>query len=369
MRILDRYINNSIIKIFIATTLIFCFLYIVIELACTIDEIIDRKIPTGILIKYYLSFIPIILIRTSSFACLISVLFTFSAMNNSNEIIAMRTSGLSFWQITKSALCFGLIVSGLVFLVNEKLVPQSTIITNKIRDENMVLEVDRLSKTQRIDNLTFYGLQNRLYHIETFNPSTFEMQGITIIEYDINQNIIQKIVALRGEWTGIAWKFYQCQITSYSSEGRNEPIKIKIFNEKLMDIQENPKDLLRQRVDVSAMDTRQLKEYIDRFSKSGATKAINNLKVDFHQKVAYPFGNFVIILIGLPFALMIKSRKGATFSALAISVAIGFVYHVLNALSLAFGKGEALPPILSAWLTPIVFTIIALIIIEVDFKG
>ncbi|MBF0385433.1 MAG: LptF/LptG family permease [Candidatus Omnitrophica bacterium] len=367
MRILDRYINNSILKIFLAATVVFCVIYIIVELACTVDEIIDRKIPVNILVTYYLSFLPNIFVLTASIACLISVLFTFSSLNNSNEIIVMRSCGMSFWQITRSALVFGLIVSGFVFLVNEKIVPQSNVVTNKIREQNMILQADRKTKNQKINNLTFYGLQNRLYYIDAFNPETFEMEGITIVEYTDKQEINQKIVALKGEWTGIAWKFVNCQITAYSLEQKNEPVKIKVYPEKLMDIKENPQDFLKQRVDVNAMDIKQLNDYIKKFAKSGATRAINNLKVDLHQKISSPFGAFVIILIGLPFALMIKGRKGATFSAFAIAMAIGFSYHVVNALAVAFGKSGALPPIAAAWLTPLIFTIVALIIIEVDF--
>ena len=89
------------------------------------------------------------------------------------------------------------------------------------------------------------------------------------------------------------------------------------------------------------MNIKQLKSYIDRFSKSGAIKALNNMRVDLHQKIAYPFGNFVIVLVGLPFALMIRSRKGSTFMSLGLAIILGFLYYVANAVSLAFGKTES----------------------------
>ena len=97
MRILDNYINKSIIIIFITTVLVFCFLYVLIDITGILDEIIDRAVPIGILIQYYLSYFPIILVQSSSMACLIATLFTFSRLNNNNEIIVMRSSGLNFW--------------------------------------------------------------------------------------------------------------------------------------------------------------------------------------------------------------------------------------------------------------------------------
>jgi len=371
MRILDRYITKSIIKIFTFTILTFCFLYVLIDVTSQLDEFIDRKIPIDILIQYYISYFPIILSQPiSSVACLIAVLFTFSNLNTHNEIVAMRASGLSFWKITKPAVIFGLIISVLVFWVNERLVPRATEVTQQIRNENMVLLVDRLRKKQeKIKNLTFYGLKNRLYFIDTFDADINELKGITIIEYDQQQNMQKKIVAWKGTWTGIAWKFYQCQITTFGNSDISSPLKIKVYKEKLMDIKESPEDFLKQRLNVSAMNIRQLKSYIDRFSKSGATKALNNMRVDLHQKIAYPFGTFVIVLIGLPFALMIRGRKGSTFASLGVALVLGFLYYVTNAVALALGKGGLLPPILSAWATPLLFTIVALVIIETDFSN
>ena len=140
MRILDRYITKSVIKIFTFTILTFCFLYVLIDITSQLDEFIDRKVPIDILVHYYISYFPIILSQPiSSVACLIAVLFTFSNLNTSNEIVAMRSSGLNFWQITRPAIMFGLIISVLVFWVNERLVPQATEVTQQIRNENMVL--------------------------------------------------------------------------------------------------------------------------------------------------------------------------------------------------------------------------------------
>jgi lipopolysaccharide export system permease protein len=336
-----------------------------------LDEFIDRKVPIGILIEYYIAYFPIILSQPiSSVACLIAVLFTFSNLSVNNEVVAMRSSGLDFWQITKPAIMFGLIVSILVFWVNERLVPQATETTTQIRNENMVLMVDRLrKKNEKIKNLTFYGLKNRLYFIDTFDPKTSDLTGITIIEYDEQQNIKQKINAYKGVWTGLAWKFYQCHITPFDNLDINAPLKVKIYKDKLMDIKETPEDFLKQRLNVTSMNIRQLQSYIERFSKSGAVKALNNMRVDLHQKIAYPFGNFVIVLVGLPFALMIRNRKGGVFVSIGLALVLGFLYYVANAVSLAFGKSGLFPPLLSAWATPLLFTAIALTVIETDFSN
>jgi len=366
MRILDRYILSSIIKIFILTILIFAFMYILIDTTTNLDDLIQRKVPIKLWLIYYLNFLPIIFIKTSSTAVLVSTLLTLSHLNATNEVIVMRSSGMNFWQLTKPAIFFGLIISVLTFWVNERLVPQSYLITSEIKEEKMISQkkVD-WKRRERINNITFYGLKNRLYFIERYDPNTHDINGITIIEFDEEQTIKQKIVALYGKWTGIAWKFYQCQISTYDPDSPRSPVKF--YKDKLMDIKETPKDLMKQRLNVSSMNFMQLSSYIHRFSSSGATRAINNLRVDLHSKISTPFSCFVITLIGLPFSLMLRSRKRSSFAAIGIAMTIGFLYYVLSAVCLAFGKGGFFSPIVAAWLAPTVTILIALIIIERNF--
>ncbi len=368
MRIIDRSISTSIVRIFAGTILIFSLLYVLIDLAANLTEIIDRKVPLDVLIQYYSSFFPIILVQTSTIACLIATLFTFSGMNGHNEVIALRCAGLNFWQITRPAIVFALVVAAVIFWINEHYVPHATIASDEIRNENIILKSDSENKKKgQIKYLTFYGLQNRLYFIDQFDPNTFELEGITIIGQDENQNLAEKIAALKGKWTGIAWKFFQCQVTTFDPQDFSKAKEIKYYKEKLMDIKETPQDFLKQRLNVTSMNLQQLSAYIGRFSKSGATKALNNLRVDLHQKIAFPFATIVIVLVGLPLAMLTGRRKALTFTSLGIAVLIGFLYHVFNAVGLAFGKGGLFPPVFAAWLAPAVFFLAGMILISSKF--
>lgn len=369
MCIIDKYVFRSIARTFLWTVVIFCFLYILVDVTSRLDEFIDRRVPIKIIVLYYFYFSPVILSQMSSVACLISVLLTYSGLSNNNEIIAMRSHGMTFWQIAKPAICFSILVTTAIFWLNDRFIPYSNQMTKTLETEYLILEADRYTQQfVKIENLTFYGFKNRLFYIESYNPKTNELSGITIIEHDQNQNVKEKTVAFKGSWTGIAWKFYQCQITTYDEAGLNQPVKVKIYDEKLMDIQETPQDFLKQRVHVAAMNLQELRSYIARFANSGATKAIANLRIDWHQKISYPIGNFVIVLAGLPFVLMLKSRKGMTFASLGIAILVGFLYYVTNALFIAFGKGGLFVPIMSAWSAPVAFVLVALVVINLKFS-
>ena len=352
MRILDAYITRSIIKIFLCTILLFCFLYILIDLATHMDDFLANKVPLLIITNYYASFFPVIFVQTSPIASLLATLFTYSTLNNNNEIIALRASGLDFWKITRPALIFACMISALIFMVNEKFVPQSASLSQEIREEK--IEVKKSAQAP-IKQLFFYGLDNRLFFIDEFFPSNKTLRGLTVIGQDSQQRMTEKITAMKGEWTGSGWKLYNCQMTRYLPEDQSLDGDAPFFKEKIVDIKESPSDILKQKSTVSTMNIQELRAYIKRFKGSGATPVLNSLKVDLHQKIAYPFACIIIILVGLPFALVTGKRKGLSFASVGIALLIGFFFFVVNSVGLALGKGGALPPLAAAWFAPILF--------------
>ena len=368
MRILDRYILKSIIGIFSGTVLLFAFLFILIDSFGNLQDFLEKKVPLEIISQYYVSFLPTVIVNTATMACLIATLFTYSSLNSHNEIIAVRASGMNFWRITRPALIFALLISAFVFLVNERFVPQSSMENQQIRENQIkITPSEKTTGLPIIKNMSLYGMNNRLFFIDAFDPNTNELSGITILAQDNRQNLREKVVALRAKWTGIAWKFFNCQITEYNSNLPNVPGEVKIYPEKLMDIKETPKDFLKQRLEVSSMNLQQLKAYIKRFKGSGALKALNDRHVDFWQKIAFPFRTFIVVLAGLPFALLTGRRKAMTFTAIGMAVMLGFLYYVLDAVGLALGKGGALPPPAAAFLAPGVFFLIAIVAIKRNF--
>ena len=108
---------------------------------------------------------------------------------------------------------------------------------------------------------------------------------------------------------------------------------------------------------------------LQQVSTSSDTRSplINNLKVDLHQKISFPMGNIIIVLVGLPLALMTGRRKAQSFVALGIAIGVGFFYHLFNVVMLAFGKGGLFPPIVAAWMAPAVFSLFAYYLIKTKF--
>ena len=346
MRILDRYILKSVLGIFLGCLLTFILLYVVIDVFSHLDDILKQKVPIMILAKYYLSFLPIIFVQITPICCLLSTLYAFGKLNRDNEVIAMRSSGLSVLQITRAVIIFALLISVFSFWINDKLVPQSLSITEKIKDQMDKGTQKEKQQPEIIINLSMYGARNRLFFINKFDFSTNTMNGITILEHDEKQNITRKIVAKKGVYSDGIWKFYNNITFDFDENGqiKGEP---QSKEEELIAIPEGPLDFLAQRQRSEFMTIAQIDRYIWKLSKSGASSVINNFKVDLYQRFTFPFTSVVIVLLGIPFALTIKKRATGLYS-LGLSIMVGFLYYVINAISIALGKKGVFAPFLAA---------------------
>jgi len=347
MRILDRYILKSVIYIFFSCIFAFLFLYIIIDLLSNLDDILRQHATFILLVRYYLSYLPVMFVQVSPFACLLSTVYTFSKLNHNNEIIAMRSSGLSIFEIAKDVLLFGLLISLLVFWVNDRFVPSALAENQKIKTQIAEgSKNNKIKKPEVILNLSMYGSRNRLFFISKFFTNTKTMEGITILEHDENQNLIKKIVADKGNYVDGLWRFSRCITYDFDRNGQvvDEP---SYFEEEIMTIPETPRDFANLRQKPELMDIRQLQDYIWRVSRSGATTVIRNLNVDLYQRFTMPFTSLVIIILGIPFSLMTHKRASG-MASIGISIIVGFLYYILDAICLAIGKSGLLMPFVAA---------------------
>lgn len=312
-----------------------------------------QQVNLGLLVRYYLSYLPVMFVQVSPFACLISTVYTFGKLNHNNEIIAMRSSGMSIFDICREALIFGMLVSMLVFWVNGRFVPRALAENQRIKAQmEEGAGRNKFKKSETITNLSMYGLKNRLFFINKFTLATQTMDGITILEHDEHQNLTKKIVAAKGVYQDGLWKFYQCITYTFDKNGQvvEEPV---YFEEEIMTISETPKDFASLRQKPELMDIKEMQDYIWRISKSGATSVTRNLKVDLYQRFTMPFTSIIIMLLGIPFSLMMRKRATG-MASVGVSIIVGFLYYVLDAVCVAVGKSGLIPPFIAVSMSHVI---------------
>jgi lipopolysaccharide export system permease protein len=357
MLILDRYVLRGFLQSFFACLATFILLYVIIDVFSALQDIIKNQPPFVKVLEYYLYSCPLIATQIVPVAALLATLITLGHMNQSNEVIAMRAHGLSIYEIVRPLIAFGLLLSLGIFLLNETVTPMTTRMSKVIRTYYIDRSTDAKDK-QAIENVAVYGFNNRLFFINKLYPKLGTIEGLTILEHDDQQNVRSKVYAEKAQWRNNRWVLYQCFIYNLNDKERikGEPL---YFTDTTFKIEETPLDFMRQNIPVENMNIRELSSYLARLYQTKEKSTIRRLQVDLYQKTSFPFTSLIVILLGIPSSVIIR-RRAVAFSSIGLCLGISFLFYVLYAVSIALGKGGALPPFLAAWISHILFGVSAL---------
>jgi lipopolysaccharide export system permease protein len=368
MRIIDRYVLKHFIGPFIFCLLIFVLLYVVIDLFDNLNEMIENNVDLLILLPYYLNFVPLILVQMVPIAVLIAIMYSLGTFNRYNELLAMQASGISLLRILTPLIATGFLISVVILIINDRVVPLTIVNASEIKEGK--IETAKIKKKRRkgekiLENIAFYGEGNKIIYARRYYVYKSKIEEIIIHDQDENQNIVSKATAQEAEWKGVGWLGRNVMFFRLGNSGRivGDP---EFYEEKYLDISEKPADFRKRRhqaafMSYEFMSFAELKEYIDRLSfERGPT--IRNLKVALNQKIAFPFISLIVVLIASPFA-MVHTRKGGILVGIGISVALVLVYYAVMTISLALGKAGFIPPLISAWLTNVIYATIGFTLI------
>ena len=123
---LDRYISRQFLNILWFVLIAATAFFIIVDLVENLDRFIDRDVPSGIIVQYYIFFIPFILEFIMPIAVLIACLFSVAQLSRHNEISAMQTAGISLYRIALPLFAVGFVICIVMILFAEYVMPPAS---------------------------------------------------------------------------------------------------------------------------------------------------------------------------------------------------------------------------------------------------
>lgn len=359
MKIIDRYMVKGFTAPFVWCSFIFMVMAIIIDIFSFIEDIVKYKIPASSIWAFYLYYSPTIFLQVTPMAVLLSTIYVLSNLNKNNEITAMKSSGISLWRILAPLLTMGLLISAVMFVVNDKVIPPSSKKAGEIRREELEKE-KRKYNPMKLENVAVYGAGNRIVFARNYDIQKMTLGDIIIHQHDAAANLMSKITAQTGVWTKDGWKFSRVIIYRIDNSGKilGEP---EFFTETIIPLKEKPGDFANKEWRADYMSYNELRRYIQNFKGAGK-RLVKNLLVELHYKLSFPLISFIIILVGAPFAII--TTRGGVLIGIGMSIVIGLLYYASIAISLALGKAGIFPPIVAAWFGNVSFTILGIYLIN-----
>jgi len=360
MKILDRYILAELL-----IPLIYCliggiFFFLTFDLFANMDDFQEHNVPLSGIVTYVMARLPELITLILPAALLLSLLYAITNHARYNEIVAMRTAGISVWRIASPYLVIALILGAIVFYLNENCVSEGTRLAQNIKKGRKNLNA------KVFEQINFTNAKSqRSWNIGAYHSDDDSMEHLSVEWIDSKKSTI-KLLAEEAFWKSGQWEFHNVHIFTYEEEGFGSmipsPEQYEVYTSN--DIDETP-EAIRCEIFISSQDSlkdskrahlnlSEINLYL-RLHQGIDNNQISKIKTLFHSRIASPFTCIVVVLIALPFGL--QSNRRNIFVGVASSIVICFTFFILGEVSLALGSGKLLPPLLSAWLPNIVFSV------------
>ena len=193
MSILDRYLIKEIIKYFAIVLVAATGIYLVVDFFENVDKFLDAGLTVMRMLQFLQLKFPLIIAQITPVSILLAVLITFGLMNKNNEIIALKSGGMSIYYFIRPIFAVGLLVTILLFLVSEIVVPVTISKANDIYR----IEVKKYTQTKGQKNIWFKS-HRCIAFISYFNPREKTISGITLNYFDSQFKLERRVDAAMG---------------------------------------------------------------------------------------------------------------------------------------------------------------------------
>jgi LPS export ABC transporter permease LptG/LPS export ABC transporter permease LptF len=348
--ILDDYVLRDFALYLSLIVGAFLMLLLVFTLFELLNDIMRNHVSVLAVGEYLLNVTPYFLYYPiAPLSMLLAVLVTFGLLQRSNEITAIKATGISVYRIIVPVLIASTLVAGVLFLSDQFYLPY----TNKRQDALRNRIKGKPAQTYlRPDRKWIFGQHSDIYYYQFFDPDRNTFGGVSVFQFDPRSfQITHRITAERAHWSDSMdrWVYEQGWERSLSGSAIENYRKFDVAT--YPELAEAPAYFKKEIIQSQEMSYDELRRYIHDLEQSGFD--VVRLRVQLQKKIAYPLITLVMAILAIPFALFTGKRSAVT--GVATAIGIGVVYWTISGLFEAMGNLSQLPPAVAAWSPDLVF--------------
>jgi lipopolysaccharide export system permease protein len=345
----SRYLIREFLGIFVPIVLTFVLLYVVVDFFDRLTILLKNHAPATAALRYFLFKIPLMVTQIMPPAVLTAMLVSLGMLSRRNEIIALRASGVSLYQMAVPLLGLAALISLGTLVWNETVVPYCT------REYQYVNNVEIRKRAQRgilNEREIWYHGADGFYNIDHIDARRQMLFGVTIYRTDTKFDLHTIVNVASAQWTDDGWVTADAVARTVTDDGTVVTERLD-SHEVLM--HETLNDFLEVRRDADELSYLALRQRIQELTRKGIDTA--NYLVDLHLKLAVPFASFVLACVAVPLAGRVQ-RHPSVAAILLAGLVVGFAYWVVLALTNSLGESGVLPAVVSAWASNVVFLLL-----------
>ena len=356
--ITNRYIFKEMFIPFSINISVFAFLFLMTEMLKIANWIVNYNLSIWAVFTLIFYTMPMFLTFIIPMSVMLAILLTFLRLSSDNEIVAIKSCGMSIYGLLPPVLLFALLGFLLTMLLTLYAGPRS-----KASLEEMSLKVATtnldIGLKERTFNDTFKGVMLYVNKIDIKKRKLIDV----FIEDKRQQDIVITVVAPEGRLISEPEKYTYHLILSNGTIHQTNPkersansIQFNTYTLSL-NFKEQVANAAKQKKGREEMSVVELRQYIDKLAGKDE-EAFQKAKMELHRRYSIPAACLALGLLAFPLGIQSKTAKRSF--GLILGLFFFFTYYLLLTAGYSFGKSGLLPPEIGMWLPNFVMTGIGL---------
>ena len=355
LTILDKYILKRYLITFSGMLMLFVPIGIMANLAEKIGKIIDNEVPLAEVIVFYGNFTLVIGNLLLPIFLFLSIIFFTSKLAGNTEIVAILSSGVSYWRFLRPYMIGASLVAILIFLMGMFIVPNASINYNEFQFKYFKAR----TQVQQTTNIFNQLNNNDLIYVSSFDPDRQIGYNFTYEHFDEQEKLDYKISAQNIRWVP---KDSVYRLTSYVKRKIRDGKEILQTKSRLDTIFSfQIEDLTPVSYVADTKNLFELNEFIDEQRKKGASN-INSYVLVKYKRWGLPVAAFVLTIIAV--AVSSVKRRGGMGVNLAFGIGVAFIYIFFDKVFGTLAEQSGFSPLLAVVLPNLIFGIVGIFLLQ-----
>ena len=284
---------------------------------------------------------PFLFHEVAPFAVLGGAIFTFSQLSRSSELVVMRISGLSLFEIFKRTLPVALAVAAIDLVVTDQVTPRAEQYLNAWWNTTAPGAAAKPGAPR------WFRIDGNVVMVRSAARQGQTLRGVTIYERDEHKALTRRVQASSATWTRQGWALHDAAITDL---GQSRATMMTV-GETSWRTTLRPADA--DRLFADAYEITSGTAYRSLFGKGPVDRSPSQFKTRLFRTIAEGLAPIIMLLLAMPTALG-HSRSNRT-GPIIFALGCGLLYLVSDGLLTAMGSTGILPPLAAAWGAPVAF--------------
>ncbi|MBQ0081172.1 MAG: LptF/LptG family permease [Alistipes sp.] len=354
IKTLDWYIIRKFIGTYIFAIAMIIVIVVIFDYVEKIDDFTEMHAPMSeIIFSYYLNFIPFFVNQFSALFTFIAVIFFTSKLAYQTEIIAMLSGGMSFKRLMWPYFLGATFITALALTLSLWLIPISQ--RDCVEFEQKYTRKAKREREQYDRNIYRQVEPGTFAYVRSFNRSSSNASFFALEKYESNA-LVSSLEAsdVHYDLETKRWTSQRYITRTYDEQGNEKFVQQRNLDTLInLDVAELGKlnELMK------TMNIVELNQFMEQ-QRSKGSDSLRQIEVEHHTRYSYPFGTFILTLIGV--SLSSRKVRGGTGLHIGVGIALCFSYIMFTRVFEEFAKGGGIPTLLAVWIPNIIFLIIAI---------